>query len=327
MQDQSGPVNGPATAEGPAAAPSVADPAGTAGPGILWLFTLTTFVSALLLFSIQPMFAKMVLPVLGGSPSVWAVALCFFQGALLAGYCYAHLIIRLIGARASGFVHLAVCLLAFVVLPIGLPAGWSEPPTGEPYFWQLGLFTVAVGLPFFAVAANAPLLQAWFAATGHPHGRDPYFLYAASNLGSLIALLSYPVLLEPAFGIGDADERQQFDGARLGLIGRHLQMNEERLHDLKPDPEDRVQRGHRLLENHRHVMTADAAHLFVGEFQEVATVEIDRAGRDLGRLRKQTHDREGRNGFSRARFTNDGDHLAGVNRVAYVLDRTHKAMG
>jgi len=172
-----------------------------AGPMTLWLFTLTTFVSALLLFSIQPMFAKMVLPVLGGSPSVWAVALCFFQGALLAGYCYAHLIIRLIGARASGFVHLAVCLAAFVVLPIGLPAGWSEPPTGSPYFWQLGLFTVAVGLPFFAVAANAPLLQAWFAATGHPHGRDPYFLYAASNLGSLIALLSYPLLLEPAFGL------------------------------------------------------------------------------------------------------------------------------
>ncbi len=201
MQDQSGPVSGPETAEGPAATPSFAGGASSAGPGILWLFTLTTFVSALLLFSIQPMFAKMVLPVLGGSPSVWAVALCFFQGALLAGYCYAHLVIRLIGARASGFIHLAVCLAAFVVLPISLPAGWSEPPTGEPYFWQLGLFTVAVGLPFFAVAANAPLLQAWFAATGHPHGRDPYFLYAASNLGSLIALLSYPVLLEPAFGL------------------------------------------------------------------------------------------------------------------------------
>ncbi len=147
------------------------------------------------------MFAKMVLPVLGGSPSVWAVALCFFQGALLAGYCYAHLVIRLLGARNSGLIHLVVCILAFVVLPIGLPASWIEPPPGEPYLWQLGLFTVGVGLPFFAVAANAPLLQAWFAATGHPHGRDPYFLYAASNLGSLIALLSYPLLLEPAFGL------------------------------------------------------------------------------------------------------------------------------
>ncbi|MFN3744224.1 MAG: fused MFS/spermidine synthase [Hyphomicrobiaceae bacterium] len=204
MQDKGVSNDGLVDVRRPAVTPtpsSAAVPAALTGSPTLWLFTLTTFVSALLLFSIQPMFAKMVLPVLGGSPSVWAVALCFFQGALLAGYCYAHLVIRQIGARASGFVHLAVCLAAFVVLPISLPSGWSEPPPGEPYFWQLGLFTVAVGLPFFAVAANAPLLQAWFAATGHPHGRDPYFLYAASNLGSLIALLSYPVLLEPAFGL------------------------------------------------------------------------------------------------------------------------------
>lgn len=197
MQDKSAPND---SAGGPMMAPAGAASA-VAGPSGLWLFTVTTFVSALLLFSIQPMFAKMVLPVLGGSPSVWAVALCFFQGALLAGYCYAHFIIRVLGARNSGLVHLLVCLLAFVVLPIGLPRGWIEPPTGAPYLWQLGLFTVGVGLPFFAVAANAPLLQAWFAASGHPHGRDPYFLYAASNLGSLIALLSYPLLLEPAFGL------------------------------------------------------------------------------------------------------------------------------
>jgi spermidine synthase len=164
------------------------------------VFTATTFLSALLLFSIQPLFAKMVLPVLGGSPSVWAVALCFFQGALLAGYCYAHLLNRLISARTAGFVHIAVCGLALLALPIAVPASWSEPPAGDPYFWQLGLFSVAIGMPFLAVAANAPLLQAWFAATGHPDGRDPYFLYAASNLGSLIALLGYPFLLEPAFG-------------------------------------------------------------------------------------------------------------------------------
>ncbi len=197
MQDKSAPDG---SAGGPMMAPAASASAVT-GPSGLWLFTVTTFVSALLLFSIQPMFAKMVLPVLGGSPSVWAVALCFFQGALLAGYCYAHFIIRVLGARNSGIVHIIVCLLAFVVLPIGLPKGWIEPPTGAPYLWQLGLFTVGVGLPFFAVAANAPLLQAWFAASGHPHGRDPYFLYAASNLGSLIALLSYPLLLEPAFGL------------------------------------------------------------------------------------------------------------------------------
>ena len=171
------------------------------GLGIIALFTATTFLSAVLLFSVQPMFAKMVLPVLGGAPSVWAVAMLFFQAALLAGYCYAHALIRFLPAATTGFVHLAVSALAFVALPIALPAGYGEPPPGEPYLWQLGLFAVAVGLPFFAVAANAPLLQAWFSATGHPQGRDPYFLYGASNLGSLLALLSYPLLLEPAFGL------------------------------------------------------------------------------------------------------------------------------
>lgn len=161
----------------------------------------TTFLSAFLLFAIQPLFAKMVLPVLGGSSSVWAVALCFFQAALLAGYAYAHLLMRYLPFSVTGLAHLAVALLAMLVLPIGLPDGWVEPPRSDPYLWQLALFAVAVGLPFLAVAANAPLLQAWFAHSGHPHARDPYFLYAASNLGSLIALLSYPFVLEPAFGL------------------------------------------------------------------------------------------------------------------------------
>jgi len=168
---------------------------------VLWSYTATTFLSALLLFSIQPLFAKMVLPVLGGSPSVWAVAVFFFQAALLVGYCYAHVLIAKVPARTTGFIHLCVCVVALVCLPIGLPSGWSEPPPGQPYLWQIGLFTVAIGLPFLAVSANAPLLQAWFARTGHPHANDPYFLYAASNLGSLIALLAYPFVLEPAFGL------------------------------------------------------------------------------------------------------------------------------
>jgi len=174
---------------------------GLTNPGfVVGFYMATTFLSALLLFSLQPMFAKMVLPVLGGSPSVWAVAVFFFQAGLLAGYCYAHLLIAKIGPARSGFVHLGVCLVALTLLPIGLPKGWSEPPTDAPYLWQLGLFTIAVGLPFLAVSANAPLIQAWFAMSG-ADGEDPYFLYAASNLGSLIALLSYPFVLEPAFGV------------------------------------------------------------------------------------------------------------------------------
>jgi hypothetical protein len=166
-----------------------------------WVFTATLFLSAFLLFSIQPMFAKMVLPLLGGAPSVWAVALLFFQGALLVGYAYAHLLVGAVPAGRTGFVHLSVSALAFLALPIAIPAGWTEPPTGDPYFWQLGLFTVAIGLPFVAVSANAPLLQAWFARIGHAASADPYFLYAASNLGSLLALLGYPFLFEPAFGL------------------------------------------------------------------------------------------------------------------------------
>ena len=184
----------------PQPVPAAASPHGSSA--VLWGFTATTFLSALLLFSLQPMFAKMVLPVLGGAPSVWAVAMCFFQGALLAGYCYAHVLIRKLPPARTGLIHLALTVLAVLsAIPSWMPRGFVEPPAGEPYLWQLGLFAVGIGLPFVAVSANAPLLQAWFAATGHPHGRDPYFLYAASNLGSLLALLSYPLLLEPAFGV------------------------------------------------------------------------------------------------------------------------------
>lgn len=165
------------------------------------VFTGTTFLSAMLLFSVQPMFAKMVLPLLGGAPSVWAVALLFFQGALLVGYVYAHVLVRFVPAHLTGFVHLAVSAAALLALPIAVPAGWTAPPPGDAYLWQLGLFAVAIGLPFVAVSANAPLIQAWYARTGLPSSADPYFLYAASNLGSLLALLGYPFLFEPVFGL------------------------------------------------------------------------------------------------------------------------------
>jgi spermidine synthase len=172
-------------------------------PAMMWTFTLTTFLSALLLFAIQPMFAKTVLPILGGSPSVWSVSVFFFQAALLAGYLYAHLLTTKVPAHLTGIVHLALCVLAFVSLPIGMVTWLGDPPQGDPYLWQLGMFTASIGLPFVAVSANAPLLQAWFARSGHPDARDPYFMYVASNLGSLIALLGYPFVLEPAFGLSE----------------------------------------------------------------------------------------------------------------------------
>jgi hypothetical protein len=168
---------------------------------VLWTFTATLFLSAALLFSVQPMFAKMVLPKLGGSPSVWAVSMCFFQAVLLAGYCYAHLMNRYLPQRFIPFVHMAVLALAMLALPIGLPESRAEPPAGDAYGWLIVTLALGVGLPFFAVSANAPLLQAWFARTGHPHAGDPYFLYGASNLGSLAALLAYPVAIEPFSGL------------------------------------------------------------------------------------------------------------------------------
>ena len=168
---------------------------------LLFAFAGTLFTSALLLFSVEPMFAKMVLPRLGGSASVWSVALVFFQAMLLAGYAFAHLLsTRLSIAKAVG-IHLVVCLLAAATLPIALPTSWTNPPERFTELWVFALFTVSVGLPFFAVSVNGPLLQAWFARTGHPHAHDPYFLYGASNLGSFAALLAYPALIEPTFGV------------------------------------------------------------------------------------------------------------------------------
>src|SRR4051812_20783442 len=166
---------------------------------ILTVYTAAIFTSALLLFSVQPLFTKMVLPRLGGSPAVWSVAMVFFQSLLLAGYAYAHYIMQLRNRIVPVAVHLALLVIALLTLPLSIANGWGEPPSSGYAFWLLGLFAVSIGLPFFALAANNPLLQAWFVRTGHPNGPDPYFLYASSNIGSFLALLSYPVLLEPMF--------------------------------------------------------------------------------------------------------------------------------
>ena len=167
---------------------------------VLIVYTAAIFVSALLLFSVQPLFTKMVLPRLGGSPAVWSVAMVFFQSLLLGGYAYAHFLMQAAQPRASRSPCIWCCWsLALLTLPLSIASGWGEPPTSGYAFWLLGLFAVSIGLPFFALAANNPLLQAWFVRTGHPNGPDPYFLYASSNIGSFLALLSYPVLLEPMF--------------------------------------------------------------------------------------------------------------------------------
>lgn len=166
----------------------------------LWVFAATMFVGAVLLFWVQPLFTKMVLPLLGGSPSVWNTAMVFFQAALLCGYGYAHLLTRHLGPRSQCLAHLCLLGAAAVVLPISIGENWRPDSGTPPALWLIGLLVASVGAPFFAVATTAPLIQRWFSRTGHPHASDPYFLYAASNLGSVAVLLAFPFLVDPLFG-------------------------------------------------------------------------------------------------------------------------------
>ncbi len=176
------------------------------------LFALTMFVSASMLFLVQPMVGKMILPLLGGSPAVWNTCQVFFQALLLLGYLYAHGVTTQLDVRKQVPIHLGVLALPLVAMllavifssqhiPIAIVRSLSPQGADYPVFGVLLLLAIAVGLPFFALSTGAPLLQKWFTATGHPSAKDPYFLYGASNFGSLLSLLSYPFLIEPNFSI------------------------------------------------------------------------------------------------------------------------------
>ena len=169
---------------------------------MLALYTLTILVSAALLFIVQPMFARMVLPSLGGTPAVWNTALVFYQTALLGGYAYVHWTSTHLQRRTQVALHAALLLAAGCLLPLHVPSWWNPPTDRNPIPALLGLLTVAVGLPFFVVSTTGPLLQKWFAGSRHRLARDPYFLYAASNVGSIAGLLSYPILIEPTLRLG-----------------------------------------------------------------------------------------------------------------------------
>ena len=167
------------------------------------VFALALFTSAALLFWVQPLVAKMLLPLLGGAPTVWNTCMVFFQALLLAGYAYALLLSQRLSLKNQAILHAVLLLAAGLVLPFTLSDRVlaSLPTQSSPIGWLLITLLVTVGPPFLLLSATAPLLQRWFSHSTHKAARDPYFLYAVSNAGSMLALLGFPFLLEPAFAI------------------------------------------------------------------------------------------------------------------------------
>src|SRR4051812_35056680 len=158
------------------------------------------------------MVGRMLLPLLGGSPAVWNTCLVFFQAVLLLGYLYAHLTTRLLPLRWQVVIHLALLIAVLDTIPTAVTR--ADPPADAPAVWLLGALVGAVGLPFFALSATSPLLQKWYAGTRARGAKDPYFLSVASNAGSLLALVAYPLVIEPAFGLAE-----QSDWWRWGYAG------------------------------------------------------------------------------------------------------------
>ncbi|MEM9083072.1 MAG: fused MFS/spermidine synthase [Planctomycetota bacterium] len=165
---------------------------------VLWVATIT--LSAFLLFLIQPMVARLLLPSLGGSPAVWNTCMVFFQAALLGGYAYAHLSVRILGLKRQPIVHAAVVLVALLFLPLVVP---RDPGSLAPIAFVFSALGVSVAFPFFVLSSTSSLIQRYAAESGHRAGQDPYWLYAASNAGSLGALLAYPLVVEPALGLSE----------------------------------------------------------------------------------------------------------------------------
>jgi SAM-dependent methyltransferase len=184
------------------------------------VFAAALFVSAFLLFWVQPLAGKMLLPLLGGTPAVWNTCMLFFQALLLAGYAYALALTRWLSALAQVAVHVALLALAALALPVALggTAAGGAPEGASPEWWLLKTLLVTVGPPFFVLSASAPLLQGWFSRTRAESAEDPYYLYAASNAGSLFALLGFPVLLEPSLTLGQQSRAWAYAYGALVLL-------------------------------------------------------------------------------------------------------------
>lgn len=179
------------------------------------LYTLTLFLSSALLFLVQPMVGKIILPAFGGSPAVWTTTMVFFQAALLGGYAYAHFSTSRLGAKRQSLIHIPLMLLALLTLPFATHISGGATGAQTPLFGVLGALASMVGVVFFTVSAGAPLIQRWFASTDDPAAKDPYFLYSASNLGSMVALLAYPLYFESHFKLSEQTRIWQYGYALL----------------------------------------------------------------------------------------------------------------
>jgi hypothetical protein len=178
------------------------------------LFGTAMFFSGFLLFLVEPMVARMVLPILGGVPMVWNGCVVFFQMTMLVGYGYAFVASRRLPLRGHVALHALVLASPALVLPVLIRPASVAPPAGNPLPWLLALLAMTIGLPFFVLSTTASVLQDWLSRTDHPAGADPYFLYAASNAGCLLALAAYPLAIEPSLTVGDQ--------SRLWAIGYAL---------------------------------------------------------------------------------------------------------
>lgn len=168
-----------------------------------FIYALASILSAFLVFLIQPVVAKIALPTLGGTPVVWSGCMLFFQAVLLMGYGYAHILTGRVSLRVQPLIHCV--LLAGVVLyfPLQFQGLGDANAVHSPLLWLMVMLVTSVGLPYFAISATSPLLQRWFSHTGHEDAANPYFLYAASNVGSMAALLLYPFLIEPLASLAE----------------------------------------------------------------------------------------------------------------------------
>src|SRR5262245_20952830 len=157
------------------------------------LYAIAIFLAAALLFVVQPLIGRIVLPKLGGSPAVWTTCMVFFQGVLLLGYLYAHVLTTRVRPRTQVIIHTVLLGLAAIALPIRISVG---EPSGRPVLWLLATLAIIIGPLFLLISTTGPLLQRWYSLAGGARAADPYFLSIASNAGSAVGLLAYPLLLE-----------------------------------------------------------------------------------------------------------------------------------